>query len=241
MNQIVHSQMDWTKGEGPVRNGRQRLRHSDFHNTACSFKKVLSATHPEIVVISQCLLDAVGSPAPAQPPAPEESTRTTRRQAAALATDNIPAPPAAGGRVRAPRAGGRNTNQPQEDPQPLAPGPGALEPARGFAPLTFSVAPYSSRTLDPDPEAAVTYSLSARALNAHTFTVDRAVAPAASSSHQQTPRTPVRSTTNSPLQFPPQTPGRNAANRLLTQLNHQTQMAYSFQAAAWFTGFLSKR
>lgn len=26
MNQIVHSQMDWTKGEGPVRNGRQRLR-----------------------------------------------------------------------------------------------------------------------------------------------------------------------------------------------------------------------
>jgi hypothetical protein len=104
-----------------------------------------------------------GVPAPAQPPAPEESTRTTRRQAAALATDNIPAPPAAGGRVRAPRAGGRNTNPPQEDPQPLAPGPGALEPARGFAPLTgthfsvhlspeqtfyaqVSVAPYSSRT-----------------------------------------------------------------------------------------------
>ncbi|KAJ7465958.1 hypothetical protein FB451DRAFT_1486159 [Mycena latifolia] len=131
-----------------------------------------------------------GVPAPAQPPAPEESTRTTRRQAAALATNNIPAPPAAGGRVRAALAGGRNTNPPQEDPQPLAPGPGALEPARGFAPLT-----------------------------------DRAVAPAASSSRQQTPRTPVRSTTNSPLQFPPQTPGRNAANRLLTQLNHQTQMA----------------
>ncbi|KAJ6611361.1 hypothetical protein B0H10DRAFT_1953136 [Mycena sp. CBHHK59/15] len=118
-----------------------------------------------------------GVPAPAQPPAPEGSTRTTRRQAAALATDNIPAPPAAGGHVRTPRAGGRNTNPPQEDPQPLVPGP------------------------------------------------DRAVAPAASSSRQQTPRTPVRSTTNSPLQFPPQTPGRNAANRLLTQLNHQTQMA----------------
>ncbi|KAJ7238412.1 hypothetical protein C8J57DRAFT_1246487 [Mycena rebaudengoi] len=112
-----------------------------------------------------------GVPAPAQPPAPEESTRTTRRQAAALATDNIPAPPAAGGRVRAPRAGGHNTNPPQEDPQPLAPGPGALEPARGFAPLT-----------------------------------DRAVAPAASSSRQQTPRTPVRSTTKQSLTIPTSDP-----------------------------------
>ncbi|KAJ6590761.1 hypothetical protein B0H10DRAFT_1961030 [Mycena sp. CBHHK59/15] len=81
--------------------------------------------------------------------------------------------------------GWRAQHQPATRRSPaLGPGPGALEPARGFAPLT-----------------------------------------AASSSRQQTPRTPVRSTTNSPLQFPPQTPGRNAANRLLTQLNHQTQMA----------------
>jgi hypothetical protein len=86
-------------------------------------------------------------PASAQPPAPEGSTRTTRCQAAALATDNITAPPAAGGRVRVPRAGGRNTNPPQEDPQPLAPGPGALEPARGFAPLTGT---HSSVHLSPE-------------------------------------------------------------------------------------------
>ncbi|KAJ7711314.1 hypothetical protein B0H16DRAFT_1745262 [Mycena metata] len=47
---------------------------------------------------------------------------------------------------------------------------------------------------------------------------DRPVPPVASSSRQQTPRTSITVP-------PPQTPGRNAANRLLTQLNQQTQMA----------------
>ncbi|KAJ6561014.1 hypothetical protein B0H10DRAFT_1966668 [Mycena sp. CBHHK59/15] len=81
-----------------------------------------------------------GVPAPAQPPAPEESTRTTRRQAAALATDNIPAPPAAGGRLRAPGLAGATPTRHKKIPSPWRQG---------------QCCPLLESDPDPDPEAAI--------------------------------------------------------------------------------------
>ncbi|KAJ7448703.1 hypothetical protein FB451DRAFT_1532285 [Mycena latifolia] len=131
------------------------------------------------------------------PPAPAANPARTRCQAA-LSSDDA----AAAVHARTARGNSRTTGTPQEEPLPPARGTSAPEQARGFAPLTSLPPTRGSGSRGQAPVSA------------------------ASSQNLPLPRTPVRSTPSNPLQsLPPQTPGRAAANRLLSELNQQSQMA----------------